>query len=288
MQRRSRLLLFSLAASAPVIGMMVAVSPAANASSAPSASARAHALTIARNYLRHLSIGQHATDHAVRVNHPGVSGLTQVSSTNWAGYADDNAAGNTYTSLAGNWTEPTGTCTSTTSLAVFWVGIDGFTSGSVEQDGTLIECSGGRVFYFTWWEMFPTNSIQVVGSSVRPGDAISASVVRSGSTYTLKVTDSTHTANSFTKTETCSTCANSSAEWIAEAPSGSGGVEPLTNFHSWTLSSATVKSGSTSGVISSFPDDELTMINGSNAVKASTGALNASGNGFTVTWVRST
>ena len=169
MQRRSRLLLFSLAASAPVIGMMVAVSPVANASSAPSASARAHALTIARNYLHHLKIGQHATDHAVRVNRPGVSGLTQVSSTNWAGYADDNTAGNTYTSLSGNWTEPTGTCTSATSLAVFWVGIDGFTSGSVEQDGTLIECSGGRVFYFTWWEMFPTNSIQVVGSSVRPG-----------------------------------------------------------------------------------------------------------------------
>ena len=61
---------------------------------------------------------------------------------------------------------------------MFWVGIDGFTSGSVEQDGTLIECSGGRAFYFTWWEMFPTNSIQVVGSSVRPGDAISASVVQ--------------------------------------------------------------------------------------------------------------
>jgi hypothetical protein len=259
MQRRSRLLLFSLAASAPVIGMMVAVSPVANASSAPSASARAHALKVAREYLHHMSIGQHATDHAVRVNHPGASGLTQVSSTNWAGYADDNTAGNTYTSLAGNWTEPTGTCTSATSLAVFWVGIDGFTSGSVEQDGTLIECSGGRAFYFSWWEMFPTNSIQVVGSSVRPGDSISASVVRSGSTYTLKVTDSTRTANSFTRSETCSSCANSSAEWIAEAPSGSSGVDPLTNFHSWTLSSATVKSGSTSGVISSFPDDELTM-----------------------------
>ena len=284
MQRRSRLLLFSLAAIAPVIGMMVAAVPAANASSAPSASARAHALAIARNYLRHLSIGQHATDHAVRVNHPGVSGLTQVSSTNWAGYADDNAAGTTYTTVTGHWTEPTATCTSTTSLAAFWVGIDGFTSGSVEQDGTLIECSGGSAFYFTWWEMFPTNAIQVVGSTLRPGDSISASVVRSGSTYTLKVTDSTRSGDSFTKTETCSSCANSSAEWIAEAPSGSSGVLPLSNFHTWTLSSATVNSG----VISSVSHDELTMVNGSNQVKASTGALNGSGNGFTCTFVRST
>src|SRR6185437_15078254 len=99
MQRRSRLLLFSLAASAPVIGMMVAAGPAAHASSAPSASARAHALAVARNYLRHLSIGQHATDHAVRVNHPGISGLTQVQSTNWAGYADDNTGGTSYTTV---------------------------------------------------------------------------------------------------------------------------------------------------------------------------------------------
>ena len=284
MQRRSRLLLFSLAASAPVIGMMVAMGPAANASSAPSASARAHALAVARNYLRHLSIGQHATDHAVRVNRPGVSGLTHVSSTNWAGYADDNTGGTSYTRVTGHWTEPSATCTSTTSLAAFWVGIDGFTSGSVEQDGTLIECSGGSAFYFTWWEMFPTNAIQVVGSTLRPGDSISASVVRSGSTYTLKVTDSTRSGDSFTKTETCSSCANSSAEWIAEAPSGSGGVEPLSNFHTWSLSSATVNSG----VISSFPDDVLTMINGSGATKASTGALNGSGNGFTCTFVRST
>jgi hypothetical protein len=262
----------------------VAAGPAANASFAPSASARAHALAVARNYLRHLSVGQHATDHAVRVNHPGVSGLTQVSSTNWAGYADDNSAGTTYSSVTGHWSEPSATCTSTTSLAAFWVGIDGFTSGSVEQDGTLIECSGGRAFFFSWWEMFPTNAIQVVGSTVAPGDSISASVVRSGSTYTLRVTDSTHTANSFTRTETCSSCANTSAEWIAEAPSGSSGVLPLSNFHTWSLSSATVNSA----VISSFADDELTMVNGSNQVKASTGALNGSGNAFTCTFVRST
>ena len=132
--------------------------------------------------------------------------------------------------------------------------------------------------------MYPTNSIQVVGSSVQPGDSISASVVRSGSSYTLKVTDSSHSANSFTTTQTCSSCANSSAEWIAEAPSGSGGVLPLSNFHSWTLSGATVNSG----VISSFTDDEITMINSSGQVKAQPGSLNGSGNGFSVTWVRST
>jgi len=116
---------------------------------------------------------------------------------------------------------------------------------------------------------------------------LSASVVRSGSSYTLKVTDSTHTANSFTTTQTCSGCANSSAEWIAEAPSSSSGVLPLADFHSWTESGATVKAGSTSGVISSFTDDEITMIDSSGLTKALPGALNGSGNGFGVTWERS-
>ena len=108
----------------------------------------------------------------------------------------------------------------------------------------------------------------MVGESLAPGDHISASVVRSGTSYTLAVTDSTHTANSFSTKQTCSSCANSSAEWIAEAPSGSSGVYPLTDFGTVTLSSATVTEGSTSGVISSFTDDEITMITSSGATEA--------------------
>ena len=113
----------------------------------------------------------------------------------------------------------------------------------------------------------------MAGSSVSPGDSISASVAKSGSSYTLKVTDSTHPANSFTTTQTCSDCGDSSAEWIAEAPSGSSGVYPLSDFRSWSASGASVTSGSASGVISSFPDDELTMIDSSGAVKAQPGSL---------------
>ncbi len=285
MRRRvPRLLTCTIAACAPVLGLVIAVAPGASAAASPaspSAATYAHALAAARAAIRHLSIGQHATDHAV--GHASrLKGLTQVQSTNWSGYADTST---TFSTATGNWTEPSVSCTSRQEqLAAFWVGIDGFTSGSVEQDGTLAECYHRSAFYFSWWEMYPTNAIQVVGSSVAPGDSISASVVRSGGSYTLKVTDSTHSANSFTTTQSCSSCANSSAEWIAEAPSGSGGVLPLANFHSWTLSGATVNSG----VISSFTDDEITMINSSGQVKAQPGSLNGSGNGFSVTWVRST
>jgi hypothetical protein len=269
--------------SGPALGLLLAMSPAADASAIPKPAA-AQAALVARQALEHLSVGQHAADH--RVSRPSlrVKGLSQVQSTNWSGYAD---TGSGFSTVTGSWTEPGVSCTSTTSLAAFWVGLDGYSSSSVEQDGTLIECYRGAAYYYTWWEMYPTNAIQVVGSTLHAGDSITASVVRSGTSYTLKVTDSSRSADSFSTTQTCSSCANSSAEWIAEAPSGSSGVYPLSDFGSWTESGATVKAGSTSGVISSFTDDELTMINSSGATKAQPGALNSSGNGFGVTWERS-
>jgi peptidase A4-like protein len=278
-RRLPRLSFYSLVACVPVVGMCLAFSPPAGASTA-SAHSRAVAAAIAA--LKQLRVGDQATNHAtgraVKIN-----GLTQVQSTNWSGYADDNTAGNTYSTVTGSWSEPAVSCPSRGTLdAVFWVGIDGFTSGSVEQDGTLAQCSHGKASYFTWWEMFPTNSIQAVGSSVSPGDSISASVVRSGTTYTLKVTDSTHPANSFSTSQTCSNCANSSAEWIAEAPSSGGKILPLANFGTWSETGSTVNSGG----ISSFPDDELTMVDNSGSVKAQPGPL--SGSGFTVTWKSST
>jgi hypothetical protein len=290
----------------PALGALIGLGPAASASTAASASnaasagaaARAstaaapaspgaQAAAAARSALKQLVIGQHATDHPVSGHVRMINGLTQVSSTNWSGYADDNSSGNTYSKVSSNWTEPSASCTSTESLAAFWVGIDGYSSGSVEQDGTLIECYRSQAYYYTWWEMYPSNAIQVVGGSVSPGDSISSSVVKSGSSYTMKVTDSTHPANSFTTTQTCSSCVDTSAEWIAEAPSGSSGVYPLSNFHSWSTSGASVTSGSATGTISSFPDDELTMINNAGSVKAQPGSLGGGGSSFTVTWERS-
>ncbi len=285
MHRRLRNpLLLPLVALVPVLGLLVGFGSAAGAStSGTHGTHTAQARAAARAALRQLEIGQRAADQPVARHALRVKGLNQVQSTNWSGYADDNSAGNSYTQVSANWTEPSASCTSATSLAVFWVGIDGYGSSSVEQDGTLVECYQGAAYYYTWWEMYPSNAIQVVGGSLSPGDSIGASVTGSGSSYTLTVTDSTNPANSFSTTQTCSGCANSSAEWIAEAPSSSSGVYPLSDFGSWTASNATVTSGS-AGVISSFPDDELTMVNGSGAVKAQPGALNGSGDGFSVTW----
>lgn len=281
--RRPRLLNLALLACLPAAGMLLAFGPAAGASTAATPSAQAAAN--ARALLHNLSVGQHSADQRVAGHVAKIKGLTQVQSTNWSGYADTGSA---FSKVTASWTEPSVTCSGrTTQLAAFWVGIDGYSSDSVEQDGTVAECYQGSLYQYTWWEMYPTNDIQVVGSTLHAGDSITASVVRSGTTYTLAVTDSSRSGDSFSTPQPCSNCANSSAEWIAEAPSGSSGVYPLANFHSWTASGATVTEGTTSGVISSFTDDEITMIDSSSRVEAQPGALNGSGNGFGVTWERS-
>jgi hypothetical protein len=280
-----RVLSAALVACVPVFGLMAATGPAANASTTH-ASQKAAAIAYARYELQRLDVGSHATNHMISAHIVGIKGSTSTSSSNWSGYADVDE---TFSSVGGSWTEPSTSCTPTTSLAAFWVGIDGFSSGTVEQDGTLVECYSSHEYQFSWWEMYPTNDIQVVGESVASGDHITGTVVRSGNSYKLTVTDSTHTANSFSTTQSASGDANSSAEWIAEAPCCSGSnVYPLSDFHTWSLSGATVSTTSGSGVISSYPNYEITMTGSSGDTKAAPSALNSSGNGFSVTWEHAT
>jgi Peptidase A4 family len=287
MRHRFRRLSVPLVACVATLGLMAALGSAASASTAPSRAAqRAEAVTIARNALKHLLVGWHGTNHAVTVRTPGIKASTPVESTNWSGYADVDE---TFSDVKGSWKEPSASCTSTTSLAAFWVGIDGYSSDSVEQDGTLIECLDSTAYQFSWWEMYPTNDIQVVGESVAAGDHITASVTRTGTSYKLKVKDATTPANSFTTTQTCSDCDNSSAEWIAEAPCCSGSsVYPLSDFHSWTLTGGKVSTTAGSGVISTYPNYAITMIGSSGDTLAAPGPLNAAGKQFKDTWENST
>ena len=257
----------------------------ASAASAGTHPDRASQVAAARAALSRLSVP--GTQHHFAGATQRVRGLAKVTSDNWSGYADTGAG---YSRVSSSWIEPAVTCGSSTTIAAFWVGIDGYSSRSVEQGGTLAQCSGGTASYWTWWEHYPANAVQPVGFSVRPGDKITASVIRSGTSYTVKVTDSTRTANSFSKTFTCSakSCKDTSAEWIAEAPSDSSGTLPLAHFSKWTASRDAVATTSKSGSISSFPDSEITMTGSSRDTKAAPSALNSGGTSFGVTWHHST
>ena len=140
------------------------------------------------------------------------SGLSLVSYYNWGGYANDNTTGKTYNLVSASWTQPKVVCPKDEDrMAVFWVGLDGFNNATVNRTASGAYCSDGTALYFTWWEMYPTNSIEFASTSVAPGDKITASVSFAGGTYTLQVTDATTPANSFAHTATCGsdlTCAN--------------------------------------------------------------------------------
>jgi hypothetical protein len=263
---------------------LIAGTAAANASVRPS---RSFAEQIARTFISHLRIGQRG--HSLEGLHSGVAG--PVVSSNWSGYADSppTTGGSTYTSVSGTWRVPSAKCpASGVALAAFWVGLDGFSDQTVEQDGTIVECVYGFAFYLDWWEMYPTNAIQVE-NLVSPGDLISASVSFNGSAYVLALTDNTSPADSFTTTQSCGTtaCDNASAEWVAEAPENgaTGKLEKLANFGTWTLSAAAETYDGTAGNISSGPTvNQIVMQDAAGHVKAMPGALTSGGTAFKDVW----
>ncbi|MGK4585481.1 G1 family glutamic endopeptidase [Kitasatospora sp. HPMI-4] len=205
---------------------------------------------------------------------PHGGGLRNSTSGNWSGYA---ATGSKFTSVTASWVQPAGKCTSATTYSSFWIGLDGDGSNSVEQTGSEVDCSGGSPQYYSWYEMYPAYPVNF-SNTVRAGDHFTAGVTTNGSgSFTLTLSDTTqgwsHTVNS-----TLKSAALASAEVIAEAPSSSTGVLPLTDFGTAAFTSATANGQS----IGNFSPDRITMASGS-TTKATTSALSG-GQNFSVTW----
>jgi Peptidase A4 family len=215
------------------------------------------------------------------------SGASAVESFNWSGYADVSTAG-AFTGVSGTWREPATVCSPEQRLTAFWVGLDGFDNETVEQLGTLAYCFEGVPYYFSWWEMFPGASV-TVGSTVQPGDRIFASVQRSGTNYTLTLVDSTTPGNSFSTVQSCTTCENDSAEWIAERPAFAIGVTPLSFFRSWNVTRGSQTSNGVRGSIGSGPTPtEITMIDATATYPLDTvSGLLRGGSGFLARWLNS-
>jgi hypothetical protein len=203
--------------------------------------------------------------------------ITDSTSSNWSGYAAFNSR---YTQVSASWTQPFANCGPTNTWSSFWVGLDGYNSNSVEQTGTSADCSSGIPQYYAWYEMYPKFP-KNLNLAIAPGDSISASVTTNGNgQFTLTIADA-NTGQSYTTTQRYKAAQLSSAEVIAEAPSSSGGVLPLTNFGTVSFSAATANGQP----IGSFSPDKIDMV--SNGVtKASTSSLSG-GTSFSVTWKHS-
>ena len=173
---------------------------------------------------------QHAPRRVLGVHPDQVIGNVTVSeSTNWSGYA---VTGTAFTNAKASWTVPKVNCTKTpNTYSSFWVGLDGWTSTTVEQTGTDSDCDGKTPSYYSWYEFYPKGSVLISSVAVSPGNHMFAEVSFSSSRFTVTITNES-TGRSFSKSGRVSGAARSSAEWIAEAPccTNAGGILPLADF----------------------------------------------------------
>jgi hypothetical protein len=226
-------------------------------------------------------------------------------STNWSGYAVTGSSGSV-SYVNGSWVVPAVTGTST-AYAAFWVGIDGFSSNTVEQTGTLSAIINGAPTYYAWYEFYPSPMYEITSVKIKPSDIIFASVTYTGSsktrtrfgrggsasTFSITINDTT-TGVSYTTTGTVSNAARSSAEWIAEAPSSYSGVLPLANFgtvgfgydNTQVAGTCFATVSGVSGAIGTFGSavQEITMVTNKGVDKAVPSALSGDFTSFTVTW----
>lgn len=202
-----------------------------------------------------------------------------VTSSNWSGYAATGGAGK-FTSVSASWTEPATTCSSGNQYSAFWVGLDGYSSQTVEQTGSEADCNGSSSVYSAWWEMYPGGSHNF-SNPVRPGDKFTASVTYAGgSSYTLKIADSTQ-GWSHTLSKSLSSGQRSSAEVIVEAPccTATGGILPLADFGKATFTNAKVN-GSAIGNAS-----PVKIVMASGGIKKDSISALSGGTSFTATWL---
>jgi Peptidase A4 family len=239
------------------------------------------------------------------------------SSSNWAGYAVTEPAAITptptapptapatatplaFTNISGRWVQPAVTCTKgKATYSAFWVGIGGFspTSQALEQIGTEADCTAsGKAKYSMWYELVPAASVPIK-FKVFPRNAIAASVKVNGTEVTLQIRNLSRKTN-FTKTLSMAAPDLSSAEWIAEAPTGcnNSGCQqlPLAKFRTltFTKASVTTSDGHTGTITdttwSSTMIELADIANGPSAEATMSGALpsalSSNGASFAVIW----
>jgi len=214
-------------------------------------------------------------------------------STNWAGYAVlTNLASpqsGSVSEVNGSWVVPSANCSATPSAySSFWIGIDGYSSGTVEQAGTDSDCSSGSPRYYAWYEMYPKFPVNL-NMKVAPGDLMSADVKYLGNgNFQLTIVDKT-TGASFSTVQKSARAVRSSAEWIAEAPSSSKKPLQLADFGAVFFTSAQATLNGHSGAINdpAWKYDAIIMEYSNGTIKANPSGLSSNGTAFSITWSHS-
>lgn len=182
-----------------------------------------------------------------RTSHTPILRTSNGASLNWSGYA---VSASEVTSASATFTVPEvgppGSIGGLSPDIAAWVGIDGYTSGTVEQtgiDGYWDDATGTAV-YSAWWEMYPRASSTIKKMAISAGDSITASVTYDGQTsFTLSIADNT-TGQSFSTT--------------VSAPAGASKVPERSSAEFVVERAATIHTGYLTILpLATFTDDEL-------------------------------
>ena len=161
------------------------------------------------------------------------AGVQDTSSQNWEGYVIAGSTGSVQ-NVTGSWFVPSVVCSQTpSSVSASWIGIDGWSSSTVEQIGTVSECSGTSASYYSWYEFYPQEYMVSISGHTQAGDTINAQVSTSDGIYYLSMCDSTQNWCYQTRGTVNGGATDNSAEWITEAFSScnpSCQEQPLANF----------------------------------------------------------
>jgi hypothetical protein len=181
-----------------------------------------------------------------RFHGPAKVGAEPGSSNNWSGYAPYGSS-SPFTWVVGDWNVPAtvGGEANTTTHSSFWIGLDGWGSNDVVQDGTNqdVTVSDGIAYrtYWPWTEIWPQELETAISNfSVNPGDEIFSEVWMGDSNGNLNPNggygyfwfeDVTTGQYTYLSTQYNSgTFTGISAEWIMERPIFSFGLPDLSDY----------------------------------------------------------
>jgi hypothetical protein len=271
-----------LALASVLAPVSVAVPAAAAASAPPSVQAPARAMAQAP--------ARPATTRATSIDSPWIA-----HGPGWAGYV---AKGTRYRYVQAQFRVTKLDCHKTPGTQedqaqmADWVGLDGWTDKTVEQDGIGGFCTDGVPSYSAWWETYPQPPHYIF--NMHAGDDIMAVVFYSKGKYKLELEDYT-SGQGFSLVERCGEhkCANSTAEVITEDP---GKADSKTNADFPLADCGTtefwnIKVTSQSGLKGNFDtnpweDTQVTMTDKHNTTMMATGSLFAGGTAFQTFWKR--
>jgi len=173
-----------------------------------------------------------------------IGAIQKVGSNNWAGYAVN---GGKFRKIRATFYVPIMHCAgSPDTFSSHWVGLDGFTSKTVEQEGIEADCIGGKARIFAWREVFPRAEQPFTTLKIRSGDSITATTtfIRSTHKFRMEVKNNT-TGQRRVSRQRCAgaICRRNSAEVISEAPTVNNQQSALAPYGAQAYSAIRITNG---------------------------------------------